>query len=196
MILDPLLIIILLAVLAYKPIGTKIYFKDNLLCFNEPGLFQSIARSLSGYSKNDHYLLYNPIHFACKHFLSHSILKRHPLIKDLFLLAITGIQNLIKTYDTNEICKHNLFFYQNIIQNYINDDEAFNTVLFKADNITPLYTPEILQTFYEFWTNNEDNKIKLVLNCIDFLNNANNEIDSNNGISALQQLVLSPHKPI
>jgi hypothetical protein len=42
--LDPLSVIIKLAILSNKPIGTKILIHNNVLYFQEPGIFQSVTR--------------------------------------------------------------------------------------------------------------------------------------------------------
>ena len=39
--LDPLSVIIKLAILGNKPVGTKILIQNNVLYFQEPGLFQA-----------------------------------------------------------------------------------------------------------------------------------------------------------
>ena len=43
-ILDPLSTIIKLAIISFKPIGTKISICNNLIGIQEPGLFQPIVR--------------------------------------------------------------------------------------------------------------------------------------------------------
>ena len=45
-ILDPLSVIIKLAILNNKPIGTKLLIQNNVIYFQEPGPFQSICRML------------------------------------------------------------------------------------------------------------------------------------------------------
>ena len=42
--LDPLSVIIKLAILSNKPIGTKILIQDNVIYFQEPGVFQAFCR--------------------------------------------------------------------------------------------------------------------------------------------------------
>lgn len=42
--LDPLSVIIKLAILGNKPVGTKLLIQNNVIYFQEPGFFQSITR--------------------------------------------------------------------------------------------------------------------------------------------------------
>lgn len=56
-ILDPLSVIIKLAILANKPIGTKINIKNNIIQFQDPGIFQFVSQYMNNSSKTDlHYL--------------------------------------------------------------------------------------------------------------------------------------------
>ncbi len=43
-VLDPLSVIIKLAIISNKPIGTKFRIHDNVMYLQEPGYFQSICR--------------------------------------------------------------------------------------------------------------------------------------------------------
>jgi hypothetical protein len=44
LILDPLSVIIKLAILSNKPVGTKLLIQNNVIYFQEPGPFQSLCR--------------------------------------------------------------------------------------------------------------------------------------------------------
>jgi len=68
--LDPLSVIIKLAILGNKPIGTKILIQNNVMYFQEPGIFQSITRMFYNSNKTDLQYMYNPIQIACVTFLS------------------------------------------------------------------------------------------------------------------------------
>ena len=43
-VLDPLSVIVKLAILSNKPIGTKLRVNDNVMYLQEPGYFQTICR--------------------------------------------------------------------------------------------------------------------------------------------------------
>ena len=51
--LDPLSVIIKLAILGNKPIGTKFLLQNNVIFFQEPGIFQSITRMFYNSNKTD-----------------------------------------------------------------------------------------------------------------------------------------------
>jgi hypothetical protein len=168
-ILDPLSVIVQLAILANKPSGTKICIYKNAIHIQEIGIFQSTVRIAFKHNKFDIHYLYNPIHIACKTYLLKSNQNNLPNIKLLFQNANEGIKKLIETYTECEILKHSLYLYQNIIENYLNTN--FNANLFKPDNLSEIYTEEILKKFNNVWMNQDNNKIKLVLNFIDFFQN-------------------------
>ena len=67
-ILDPLSVIIKLAIISNKPIGTKILIQNNIIHFQEPGLFQAICRYMLNTNKTDLQYMYNPIQLACQFF--------------------------------------------------------------------------------------------------------------------------------
>ena len=51
--LDPLSVIIKLAILGNKPVGTKILIQRNVIYLQEPGIFQPIARMFYKTTKED-----------------------------------------------------------------------------------------------------------------------------------------------
>lgn len=167
-ILDPLSVIIKLAILANKPIGTKIIIKNNIIQFQDPGMFQFISRYMNNSSKTDLHYLYNPIKIACSYFLEQkeTNTKRTNRIKKLFQTAQQGLKNLIETYRNSSIVNVCLNYYYSMILNYI--DEKNNDNLFQKDSMTSLYTNEINTKLMHVWT---DDRIKIVLDLVDFLVN-------------------------
>ena len=106
-ILDPLSVIIKLAILSNKPIGTKICIDKNIIFLQEPGPFQAFCRLIFKSNKTDLQYLYNPIETACKKYLT----KQNTKIKDLFRCAQHGILKLIETYKNCSIIKLCLNYY-------------------------------------------------------------------------------------
>ena len=90
--LDPLSVIIKLAIIGNKPVGTKILISKNIIYFQEPGPFQALCRMFFKTNKTDLQYMYNPIEFACKQFLSKEFVKGTPRIKNLFTCAQNGIK--------------------------------------------------------------------------------------------------------
>lgn len=150
-ILDPLSVIVKLAILAKKPIGCKIAINNNIIYIQEVGVFQSLVRYLYNNNKNDIQYLYNPIELACKNYLSKECVKIYPNIKNLFIDAIKGLEKLKETYSHNMIITHTLYLYCSIINNYLG--EIFNNNLFIVDDITDHYNLNIRNLCFNTWMN-------------------------------------------
>ena len=164
--LDPLSVIIKLAIIGNKPVGTKILIQNNIIYLQEPGMFQSMARIFYNTNKTDLQYMYNPIQIACKNFLSNENIKKTPRIKQLFICAQNGLKILIETYKSCSIITLCLNYYYAIITNYV--DEKYNESIFYKDSFTSLYTKELIETLNDQWTSD---KIKVVLDLIMFLTN-------------------------
>lgn len=163
-VLDPLSVIIKLAIFSNKAIGTKFRIQDNVIYIQEPGYFQSLCRLYYNVNKTEIQYLYNPIHFACLHFLSPKFTDKTPNIRKLFGSAVQGLVKLKETYKSCHLVVLCLNYYISLIENYL--DENMVDTLFKKDAMTALYDESTLQRMYGFW--NSD-RIKIVLDIIDFL---------------------------
>jgi len=171
--LDPLSVIIKLAILGNKPIGTKLLIQNNVVYFQEPGFFQSITRFYYSTNKTDLQYMYNPIYIACLTFLSKESIAKTPRLKNLFINALAGLKNLIETYKSCSILTLCLNYYYAIIKNYIENTQ--NDYLFYKDGLTSLYTKELTDSLNNQWT---QEKIKVILDLISFL--TNDEMAANN----------------
>jgi len=163
-ILDPLSVIVKLAILSNKPVGTKLLIQNNVIYFQEPGPFQSICRMLYKSNKTDLQYLYNPINIACLHFLSKSFVEKTPRIKNLFLCAQNGLKKLIETYKSCSIITITLNYYYVLLSNHI--EQTYMKNIFIKDSFTNYYTSNIIETLNNQWT---EEKIKVVLDIIAFL---------------------------
>ena len=186
--LDPLSVIIQLAILSNKPIGTKFLISNNIIYLQEPGLFQSICRKVYNSNKTDLQFMYNPIQIACLEFLSKENLKQTPRIKTLFICAQNGIKKLIETYKNCSILCLCLHYYYAIITFHI--EEKYDDILFYKDSMTIFYTKELIHTLNEQWTSD---KIKVILDLISFL--SNDEMASNN-IKTIETIIENNNKNI
>jgi hypothetical protein len=164
-ILDPLTVIIKLAILSNKPIGTKICIQNNVLYFQEPGPFQAICRYIYNTNKTDLQYMYNPIQIACQHFLTKEYVQKTPRMKILFKCAQRGLEKLMETYKNCAIIRLCINYYYTLIANYA--DDIYNDKLFHKDSMTTLYCPEVVNALNNQWT---QEKIKVILNLIEFLN--------------------------
>ena len=149
-ILDPLSVIVKLAILSNKPVGTKLLIQNNVIYFQEPGPFQSICRMLYKSNKTDLQYLYNPINIACLHFLSKSFVEKTPRIKNLFLCAQNGLKKLIETYKSCSIITITLNYYYVLLSNHI--EQTYMKNIFIKDSFTNYYTSNIIETLNNQWT--------------------------------------------
>jgi len=165
-ILDPLSVIIKLAIISNKPVGTKIRIDNNIIYLQEPGPFQAICRYFFKNNKADIQFLYNPIELACQHYLTKKVIHETPKIKDLFKCAQNGLLKLGETYKQCAVMRICLNYYLSLISNHL--EEKNNETLFKKDNMSQFYTVEILDKLTKNW---KQEKIKIILNLTTFLSN-------------------------
>jgi len=164
--LDPLSVIIKLAIIGNKPVGTKVLIQNNVMYLQEPGPFQGLCRSFYKSNKTDLQYLFNPIYIACETFLSKESIQKTPRLKNLFICAQNGLKKLIETYKNCSIISLCVNYYYAIITNHV--EQKYNDTIFYKDSMTVYYTKEIISHLTEQWT---QEKIKVVLDLITFLNN-------------------------
>jgi hypothetical protein len=180
-VIDPLTVIIKLAILGNKPIGTKIIIQNNILHFQVPGPFQSLCRFVYNTNKTDLQYLYNPIELACKFYLTKEYVAKTPRVKNLFVCAQKGLDNLMETYKNSPIIRLCLCYYSVIISNHL--DQHYNTTIFRKDGMSVLYTKELLDNLHAQWT---PEKINIVLDLIRFLET---NTTSNENVKSLETIV-------
>ncbi len=179
--LDPLSVIIKLAIIGNKPVGTKILIKNNILYLQEPGMFQSITRIIYNTNKTDLQYMYNPIQIACNTFLSEESIKKTPRIKNLFVCAQNGLKKLMETYKSCSIITLCLNYYYAIITNHV--EQKYNDSIFYKDNLTSLYTKELIESLNDQWLTE---KIKVILDLITFLTN---DAMASNNVKTLETIM-------
>lgn len=173
--LDPLSVIIKLAIISNKPVGTKLLIKNNVVHIQEPGPFQGFCRYINKSTKNDLQYLYNPIQLACQYFMNEEYREENPQIVELFECAQRGVEKLLETYANEPIIQLCLNYYYTLIENYVK--EIYNP-LFRDDSFTVLYTDLLTHKLNDLWT---PEKIKVVLDIVSFLNDdemANDNVKS------------------
>lgn len=163
-ILDPLSVIIKLAILSNKPIGTKICISNNIVFLQHPGPFQAFCRYIFSTTKSDIQYIYNPIQLACQQYLSQDAVSKNPKLKELFKCAQNGLIKLSETYKSCSIIRLCINYYATLIDNHLK--EIYNNELFRNDLMTPLYTNELTKIFTKLWT---QERIKIILNLTTFL---------------------------
>jgi hypothetical protein len=189
-ILDPLSVIIKLAIIGDKPVGTKIRIQNNVVYIQEPGIFQSLCRMLLNTNKTDLHYMYNPIQYACLEFLSPKYKENMPRMELLFNSAMKGIQRLIDTYKKCSIITLCLNYYYAIIITHLEkynetvDEPLTNTdCIFYKDVMNSLYTTEVITELNKHWT---DDKITVILDLVYFLNKDNMAI---NNVKSLETIM-------
>ena len=180
-ILDPLSVIIKLAILSNKPIGTKISIQNNIVYLQEPGPFQALCRLFFNSNKTDLQYMYNPIYLACKAFLTKESVQKTPRFKDLFICAQNGLKKLMETYSNCNIIVLSLNYYYTIISNHV--EQIYNENIFQKDTMTSLYTKELVDELTNKWTNE---KTQVVLDLIGFLNN---DSKAANNVKSLENIM-------
>ena len=176
---EPLSTIIKLAILSNKPIGTKICMDKNIMYLQEPGFFQGFCRKfITKSTKSDLQYLFNPIEFACRYYLTKDMIP-------LFKTAQLGLNRLIDTYKSCAMIRLSLLLYDNIIRSYLLKIEMNkeNDYLFQKDNITDLYSTELLDKFRHIW---DEDRIIIIQGLISFLQKDTN---SNLDVHALQVIM-------
>ena len=195
-ILEPLSVIIKLAIISNKPIGTKLRMYNNIIYFQEPGPFQALCRYFLKSNKTDIQYLYNPIEIACKNYLlktdteidietelkintelktkintktktkTDTDTKLNHKFTNLFKCAQQGLLKLMETYKNCSVMRICLNYYLSLISNYL--EEKNNETLFRKDDMSKFYTTDIIDKLSHIWS---PDKISIVLNLTSFLSN-------------------------
>ena len=132
LILEPLQVMINLAVLGFCPIGTKININNNMLYLHQPTFTQGLWRWWEGDYKDDLYYLFHAIRRYYKWYKNED----NKIYNYILDLAKTGIKNLIKTYqkaDKKSIL-HTLSLYNNILD--LDTPDLFKTDSEDTESIT------------------------------------------------------------
>tara|TARA_Y100000741_G_scaffold330600_1_gene285301 strand:- start:296 stop:943 length:648 start_codon:yes stop_codon:yes gene_type:complete len=192
MILEPLQVMITLALLSFCPLGTKIYISKNILYIHEPSVLQGVFRWLDGNSKDDLYYLFHAIRRYYKWYKTLD----NKIYKLILTLAKKGIKKLMDTYKNinQKTILHTLSLYHNIL-------ELENEKLFESDdhadiinmdqvfkNIKTVYNKKILvitfSTFELIQETKDENDILTYINSLKLIlgpteNNIKNWISNN-----------------
>jgi len=171
--LDPLSIIIKLFICAYKPVGTKIAIINNKFIIQDVGVFQGTVRYIYRDSKNDINIIFFPIIFACKYYLSVDNKKK---FIHLFNKLLDTFDKLKETYQRSEII-YNIEQLRNIVTSFIdNNDVDPNSILSNYDSTGGKIKQDIYKHLNSIWT---VKRLGVIFGYIDEILN-NNSIELNN----------------
>jgi len=121
LILEPMQVMIQLAMLAHSPIGTKISVSNNILSIQPPTFTQGVVRWWNNDNKDDLYYLFHAIRRYYKWYKNQNDIVYQYILE----WAIKGIDKLSETYnkaDKNNI-RHTLALYKNVLD--LKADEIF-----------------------------------------------------------------------
>ena len=151
MILEPLQVMVQLALLSESPIGTKVSVSDNILQLHPPSYFQGVWRWYNSDGKDDLYYLFHAIRRYYKWYKS----ENNKIYNHILSSAVKGIEKLIITYSAAEqtAITHTLALYKNVLSLESPDlfkdasDDAINIdTVFK--NIKDTYDKRLLKVIY------------------------------------------------
>lgn len=149
MILEPLQVLITLAILGFCPVGTKISISQNTLYLHKPTFVQGLVRWWEGDSKDDLYYLFHAIRRFYKWYKNSD----NEIYNYILELAKNGIKNLIKTYQKSDkkSILHTLSLYANILDldtpdlfKTSEDDHEAITIDKVFANVKSLYDKKLL----------------------------------------------------
>ena len=135
LILEPMQVMIQLALLAHSPIGTKISVSNNILRIQPPTSLQGVVRWWNNDNKDDLYYLFHAIRRYYKWYKSQD----DAVYQYILVWAIKGIDKLSETYnkaDKNNI-RHTLALYKNVLD--LKADEIFKDNAESTVNIDSVF---------------------------------------------------------
>lgn len=179
MILEPLQVMIQLALVSKCPIGTKVSVYDNILHIQQPWIAQGILRWWNNDNKDDLYYLFHAIRRYYKWYK----VKNEKIYNIILVMAIEGINKLIETYkqcaDKQSIV-HTLSLYKNVLNLDTPDlfkDNSNNEVMNidnVFENITNLYNKRLL---------------RIISNTLAIYNESDNIIDKEHYLNGLNTIL-------
>ena len=188
-IIEPLICIIRLSILEFKPAGTKISINNNRITYNDPNILQGAVRWSNGDAREDLHNIFNPIKKAVEWYdLSDEN------IKTLFKYSIRGLERLKLSYNPNSVINHYIQYYINFLETRLNNHEG-NIELDKTDG---LEENTIFNKLKDIWNKREIIIINnLILELEENRKNSDNCIDdANTIIDAIETLLLRKEEKV
>ena len=120
--LDPITTVTRIALLQYKPVGTKISIQNHKITYMETSFYQGAWRMFQGDQREDLKNLYKPV-IACVKWWTD-----YPGIKEIAKEAIHGLNELKKTYSETSTIYHTITLYKTILEYYLENKPIDNLV--------------------------------------------------------------------
>ena len=186
-IIEPLICLIRIGILDFKPVGTKISIFNNRICYNEPNILQGAVRWSNGDTRDDLHNIYLPITKATDWYdIS------NPDIKTIFTYCIRGLEKLKSSYSKNSTINHSIQFYISYLRNHINGDHTNKVDINKPNDEE---TNTIFSKLQGIWNTRE---ISIINNLILELESRRNETEEDNEtiINTIETLLTSKEKKV
>ena len=161
-VLDPLTTMIKLALLGFKPTGTKLAIDRNRIYFQEPTILQGVWRWVYGNKRYELHHLLNPIIKAVKRYDINN-----PSIKRIFQCAVVGLDRLKNSYNNDSsLVNHSLDLYMSIINNVLIPDKNRKDSIFNSVQEEEEPARQI-SIFQNLWAEEEINLVSKMLEQIE-----------------------------
>jgi len=188
MILEPLQSMIQLSLLSVTPIGTKLTIHDNILSLQTPSLYQPLHRWIFSDKKEDLLFLFQVIKRFIKWYRNppNKIISIE-LYQLIIKMSLEGLENLSKTYATNENSKSSspvievLQIYKTILKNQELLNENDNA-LFDDENDDKYNIDTVFMNITEIY---DENIIQIINNSLVLINKNDKNINYVNGVNLL-----------
>jgi hypothetical protein len=128
-IIEPLICLVRLAILDFKPIGTKISIFNNRITYNEPNILQGAVRWSNGDARDDLHNIYLPI---IKGAIWYDV--KQDDIKNIFKFSIRGLEKLKQSYSRNSTINHSIQYYIDTLKNSLNATDTSENFLSRNSN--------------------------------------------------------------
>ena len=137
-IIEPLICLIRISILEFKPNGTKISINNNRITYSTPNMLQGALRWSNGDNREDIHNIFYPIKKGCEWFDL-----ENEEISNIFNFCMKGLEKLKFSYTPNSTISHSLTFYKNYINECLvtkknSHLEEDNTIFLK---LKELWTP-------------------------------------------------------
>ena len=154
MILEPLQVMVQLALLSESPIGTKVSVSDNILQLHPPSYLQGVWRWYNSDGKDDLYYLFHAIRRYYKWYKSED----NKIFNHILTTAVKGLEKLIITYSAAEqtAITHTLALYKNVL-------ELESPDLFKDPNVDSISIDTVFQTIKDTY---DKRLLKIIYNTL------------------------------
>lgn len=177
MILEPLQVLIQLAILSFLPIGTKMSISENILKLQQPTMLQGVLRWYQQDNKDDLYYLFHAIRRYYKWYKD----RDDQVFTKILTLAIKGIGKLTETYNKAGITTitHTLNLYKNIL-------EQDSKELFRDETEQSIS----IDTVFEKITNIYDRRLLIIIySTFEIMKDEENEQNSQRYIEGLNNIL-------